>query len=243
MRILAVDTSTNVATVAVVIDGILEGEYISNKGKTHSQRLMPMIDELLKTLAIKSNDIDAFSAAVGPGSFTGLRIGVTTIKGFGFALNKPVIGINTLDAMAYNLPFCRDIICPMIDARNNQVFTAVYSGQAHSDINGVPTRTSEYMGVPVEELAALLKNTEERVIFLGDAVKLHSEYFKQQLGERAVFAPASVAMPKASSVAQLASIMLAEGKTESAFDLKPFYLRKSQAEREAEKKAAERLAE
>lgn len=229
MRVLAVDTSTNVAAVAIIEDGILIAENICNKGKTHSQRLMPMIKTILDTVEMKASDMDAFSAAVGPGSFTGLRIGVTTVKGLAFAVQKPVISIPTLDALAYNIPCTNGLICPMLDARNSQVYTAIFRVSA-----GKLERLTEYLGVHVGELCDKLRDMEDKVTFLGDACVLHKNYIVEQLGNRADFATPNVAMPKASSVAQLAYYKLLAGEEESCFDMVPFYLRKSQAEREAE---------
>lgn len=229
MRILAVDTSTNVASAAILEDQIIIGEYNCNRGKTHSQRLMPMVQHLMETTGLTVNDIDAFSASIGPGSFTGLRIGVTTIKAMAFAAEKPVISVHTLDALAYNLPFAENLICPMIDARNNQVFTAIYRF-----IGDKLERLTDYMGIPVTELANILKKMEGDTVFLGDACNMHRDYFVSELGNRVKIAPPGTALAKASSVAILAGKAYSEGKLESCYDMVPFYLRKSQAERERE---------
>lgn len=225
MKILAVDTSTNVATVAILEDDIILGEYSCNRGKTHSQRLMPMIQHMLATAGLTANDMDAFAASIGPGSFTGLRIGVTTVKAMGFAAGKPVISVHTLDALAYNLSMSKELICPMIDARNSQVFTAVYrfsEGKLH--------RLTEYMGIHVSELAGKLSDMGGEVVFLGDACGLHKDYFIAELGQRAFFAPANAALAKASSVAVIARDLYTDEKAETCFDMVPYYLRKSQAE-------------
>ncbi len=229
MRILAVDTSTNVASAAILEDQVIIGEYNCNRGKTHSQRLMPMVQHLMETTGLTVNDIDAFSASIGPGSFTGLRIGVTTIKAMAFAAEKPVISVHTLDALAYNLPFAENLICPMIDARNNQVFTAIYRF-----IGDKLERLTDYMGIPVTELADILRKMEGDTVFLGDACNMHRDYFVSELGNRVKIAPPGTALAKASSVAILAGKAYSEGKLESCYDMVPFYLRKSQAERERE---------
>ncbi len=230
MRILALDTSTNVATAAILEDGVIIGEYSCNKGKTHSQRLMPMIQSLLESVGLKAADIDAFAASVGPGSFTGLRIGVTTVKAMAFAAQKPVISVYTLDALAYNLPLSKAILCPVIDARNNQVFTAVYkfSGEKLE-------RLTDYLGIHINELADILQAMEGDVIFLGDAAGMHKDFFYERLGSRAAMAPANSAGARAASVAVLAGRAFEEGRLEDCYDMVPFYLRKSQAEREAER--------
>ncbi|MDF2984797.1 MAG: universal bacterial protein YeaZ [Eubacterium sp.] len=230
MRILALDTSTNVATAAILEDGIIIGEYSCNKGKTHSQRLMPMIQSLLEAVGLKATDMDAFAASVGPGSFTGLRIGVTTVKAMAFAAQKPVISVHTLDALAYNLPLSKAILCPVIDARNNQVFTAVYKFSGDK-----LERLTDYLGIHINELADILDAMEGDVLFLGDAAGMHKDYFSERLGGRAGLAPSNAVAARAASVAVLAGKAFEAGKLESCYDMVPFYLRKSQAEREAER--------
>jgi len=229
MRILALDTSTNVASVAILEDDVIIGEYSCNKGKTHSQRLMPMIQSLLEKVGLSATDMDAFSASIGPGSFTGLRIGVTTVKAMAFAAEKPVISIHTLDALAFNLSMSKALICPIIDARNSQVFTAVYRF-----INNKLERLTDYLGIHINELIDIIRPMEGEIVLLGDACAMHRDYFTTELGERLRFAPPNTALAKASSVAVLASNAFVDGKLESCYDMVPFYLRKSQAEREKE---------
>lgn len=229
MRILALDTSTNVATVAILEDDVIIGEYSCNKGKTHSQTLMPMVQSLLERVKLCATDIDVFSASIGPGSFTGLRIGVTTVKAMAYAAGKPVISVYTLDALAYNLPMFKGLICPMIDARNNQVFTAIYRF-----VNGKLERLTEFLGIHINELVDIICAMEGEVIILGDACFMHKDYFIGELGERVSVAPPNTAHASAASVAVLARNAYLEGKLESCYDMVPFYLRKSQAEREKE---------
>ena len=126
MRILAIDSSSIVATVAVVTDGVLTAEYTINHKKTHSQTLLPMIDEIKKNIDLDMNTVDAIAIAGGPGSYTGLRIGSATAKGFGLALNIPIINIPTMDALAYNLFSSSFVICPIMDATREQVYTGIY---------------------------------------------------------------------------------------------------------------------
>lgn len=232
MKVLAVDTSTSVAAVAVMDDASLLGEYMLNHGKTHSQKLVPMIKEIMDGLELLPGDIDLFAASSGPGSFTGLRIGVTTIKAMAFAAKKPVISIPTLDALAYGIPLSGEVmVCPIMDARNRQVYTALYSHE-----NGQQKNITGYMGVPVDELVKLIKSKNRKVIFTGDAVQTHRETLKTDLGEDCDFAPPCMLVQRASTVAQLALIRASAGELESCFDMAPFYLRKSQAEREYDKK-------
>jgi len=231
MRVLAVDTSAGVAAVAIMENGRLLGEYILNNKKTHSQKLIPLIKGLMDNLELKPADIDLYAVSSGPGSFTGLRIGVATIKAIAYAVNKPAIGIPTLDALAFNISPTDSLICPIMDARNNQVYTALYKWEKNIQVN-----VTEYMGIPVSELVQLIKGKNHKVIFTGDAVEIHRDFLKEELGEMCEFAQESLLLQRASSVAQLAVIRVSEGKIENCFDLVPFYLRKSQAEREYEKK-------
>jgi tRNA threonylcarbamoyladenosine biosynthesis protein TsaB len=229
MRILALDTSTDVASVAISENNVIIGEFSCNKGKTHSQKLMPMVKSLLDKVGLCAADMDAFSAAVGPGSFTGLRIGVTTVKAMAFAAGKPVISIPTLDALAYNLPVPASMVCPVIDARNNQVYTAVYRF-----IDGKLKRLTDYMGIHINELVDIIRKMEGEVILLGDAARMHGDFFVQELEGRVQIAPQNTVLSRASSVAALASDAYVAGKLENCYDMVPFYLRKSQAEREKE---------
>jgi len=231
LKILAIDTSSVVAAVAVMDNDRLLGEYIINHKKTHSQKLMPMVSELMSSLELKPSDIDVFAASSGPGSFTGLRIGITTIKAMAYAVKKPVIGVPTLDALAYNIPVTESLICPIMDARNNQVYTALYRRE-----RGTLTNITEYLGVPIPEIVEIIKGKNQKVIFVGDAVEIHKEFIGEELGDMCEFAPGSLLFQRASSVAQAAKVRVLNGMLENSFDLVPFYLRKSQAEREYEKR-------
>lgn len=231
MKILAVDTSSSVAAVAVMENEKLLGEYSINHKKTHSQRLMPMIAELLSSLELSPKDIDIYAASSGPGSFTGLRIGVTAVKAMAYAAGKPVVSVPTLDAIAYNIPMCDSFVCPIMDARNNQVYTTLYKWE-----KGFQIRVLDYMGIHVEELTQIIKEKSNSVVFVGDAVEIHSEYLKSALGELCEIAPGSLLLQKASSVAYAALVKARRGELESCFEMSPYYLRKSQAERELEKR-------
>ena len=230
LKVLAVDTSSLVAAVAVVDNSRVLGEYSINHKKTHSQKLMPMIKEIMESLDLSPNDIDIYAASSGPGSFTGLRIGITTIKAIAYAVQKPVISVPTLDALAYNIPIPGIIICPIMDARNSQVYSALYKLE-----KGFPVKITEYMGVPIAELVQIIKGKNSNVVFTGDAVEMHKDFLKKELEEKCEFAPGNLLLQRGSSVAQIALKMASEGLLESCFDMAPFYLRKSQAEREYEK--------
>ncbi|MDQ2086215.1 tRNA (adenosine(37)-N6)-threonylcarbamoyltransferase complex dimerization subunit type 1 TsaB [Herbivorax sp. ANBcel31] len=231
MKILAVDTSTLVAAVSVMEDERLLGEYIVNHKKTHSQRLMPMIKGLLDELELKPTDIDIFAASTGPGSFTGLRIGVTTIKTMAYAVSKSLVGVPTLDSLAYNILMRSFIICPIMDARNNQVYTALYEWNDDRQ-----ERISDYLALPVDELADIIEKKDKKVVFVGDGVDIHKDFFKKRLKDNCEFALGNMRLQRASAVAGIAYLKAKEGNIESSFEMVPFYLRKSQAERMYEKK-------
>lgn len=231
MKVLAVDTSASVAAVAVMDNETLLGEYILNHKKTHSQKLMPVINDIMKNLEIGPSDIDIYAASSGPGSFTGLRIGITTIKAIAYAAQKPVVSVPTLDSLAYNVPLYESLVCPIMDARNNQVFTAVYKWEKN-----IPVNITEYMGIPISELVDIIKGKNKKVVFVGDAVDMHREFLMKELQDKCEFAPGNILLQKASSVAQIALYRASQGILENCFDMVPFYLRKSQAEREYEKK-------
>ena len=214
MRILGIESSSLVASAAIYEDGITMAEYTVDFKMTHSQTLLPMIDEMVKLVGIDLDTIDAIAVSGGPGSFTGLRIGSATAKGLGLALNKPLIHVPTLDATAYNLFGASGLICPIMDARRNQVYTGIY--RFEKKFETVMDQDAMDMG----ELIGKLNGMGERVIFLGDGV------------------PAHVNRQRAASVAALGAVYFAEGKTETAMEHKPDYLRKSQAEREREEREA-----
>lgn len=230
MKILAMDTSSDVASVAVTEDGRLLGEYtMNNKKKTHSQKLMVMIDALLKDIEVDIKEIDLFAVSHGPGSFTGLRIGVATAKGLAHACQKPIIGISTLEALAYNLPFCEHIIVPVMDAGKNRVYAASYIWDEGFRTLGEP----EAMTIEecVESCGDLLET-----VFVGDGAAAHMDYIKEKLGDKAFFAPANSLEQRASSVACAAYEKYKNGEVSSYTEVNPVYLKKSQAERELEER-------
>lgn len=226
MRILAIDSSGLVAAVAIVEEDQTLSEYTVNYKKTHSQTLLPMLDEVVKMLDFDLNTIDAIAVSGGPGSFTGLRIGSATAKGLGLALGKPLIHVPTVDALAYNLYGAKGLICPIMDARRNQVYTGIYRYEEKFEI------VNKQMAVDVQELITLLNGRGEKVIFLGDGVPVYKEQLLEGLKVPVCFAPAHMNRQRAASVGTLGMEYLVAGRTESAADHKPDYLRVSQAERE-----------
>ena len=237
MRILAIDSSGLVATVAVVEEeneiSKTIAEYTINYKKTHSQTLLPMLDEIVKMTDMNLDTIDAIAVAGGPGSFTGLRIGSATAKGLGLALKKPLIHIPTVEGLAYNLCYTDRIICPIMDARRNQVYTGIYQ------MDGDKLQVLEaQMAVEIDELAQKLCTYGKPVIFLGDGVPVHKDRLEKELMTNydIALAPAHMNQQRAAAVGMLGIQYYKEGKTETAMEHKPDYLRVSQAEREREER-------
>ena len=229
MRVLAIDTSSNVATVAVMEDDLLLGEYILNHKKTHSQKIMVMVETLLRDLELTAQDIDVFAAAVGPGSFTGLRIGVATVKALAHAAGKKVVSVGTLEALAYNVPNAEHIIVPILDARRNNVFAASYIWDDGFKEIGAPE------GITIEECVESCGDFLD-TIFVGDGAIAHREYIVEKLGDRAIFPHGAVMNPRASSVAAAAMDKAKRGETQSYLEMKPYYIKKSQAEKDLQRK-------
>ena len=239
MRVLAIDSSGLTATVAVVEDTQTVAEYTINYKKTHSQTLLPMIDEVVKMTELDLNTIDAIAVAGGPGSFTGLRIGSATAKGLGFALNKPLIHVPTVDGLAYNVYGCEDIICPIMDARRNQVYTGIYTfskkagtKEGSNLVEPVFQVIKMQMAVSIEELAERLNRYRRPVVFLGDGVPVYENILAEKLTVPYSFAPAYMNRQRAAVVGTLAIQYYKSGKFETAEEHRPDYLRVSQAERE-----------
>lgn len=239
MRVLAIDSSGLTATVAVVEETQTVAEYTINYKKTHSQTLLPMIDEVVKMTELDLGTINAIAVAGGPGSFTGLRIGSATAKGLGFALNKPLIHVPTVDGLAYNVFGCEDIICPIMDARRNQVYTGIYTfskkageKEGRNLVEPVFQVIKMQMAVSIEELAERLNRYRRPVVFLGDGVPVYENVLAEKLTVPYSFAPAYMNRQRAAVVGTLAIQYYKSGKFETAEEHRPDYLRVSQAERE-----------
>ena len=239
MRVLAIDSSGLTATVAVVEETQTIAEYTVNYKKTHSQTLLPMIDEMAKMVELDLSAIDAIAVAGGPGSFTGLRIGSATAKGLGLALGKPLIHVPTVDALAYSVYGCGDLICPIMDARRQQVYTGIYTFSYNAgkkeDVNLVePVFQVIKMqtAVSVEDLIRRLNNYWRPVVFLGDGVPVYQEMLAEGLKVPYSFAPSYMNRQRAAVVGALGIRYFKTGRFETAMEHKPDYLRVSQAERE-----------
>lgn len=244
MKIAALDSSGLVASVAVMEDDNLIAEYTIQHKKTHSQTLLPMLEAIVNMIELDMTAIDAIAVAAGPGSFTGLRIGSATAKGLGLALGKPIIGIPTVDALAYNLYGTDILVCPLMDARRGQVYTGIYEFRkmAHAE----PHRgslTFEFCTI-VKQCAATIEETIEKlnslrreVIFVGDGVPVFEEKLQERLTVPYHLAPAHRNRQSAASLAALAGIYYSQGRMECAAEHQPDYLRMTQAERERLDKA------
>ncbi|MBQ4067379.1 MAG: tRNA (adenosine(37)-N6)-threonylcarbamoyltransferase complex dimerization subunit type 1 TsaB [Clostridia bacterium] len=227
MLILALDSTATVASVALVRNGSILAEYSVNAGNTHSVTLLPMIEHMLKTTGTDLSEVDIFAASVGPGSFTGVRIGTATVKGLAHSSGKPCIGVSTLEALAHNLHGFGGIICPCMNARRGQVYTALFE-----DTDDGIRRLIPDSAMSVEELRALISDFEGTVRFTGDGYFLVSHLSEYKTPER-------LTLQSASSVAAVAEKLYSSTEDRSVFTsaaLNPTYLRKPQAEREREER-------
>ncbi|MBQ4524129.1 MAG: tRNA (adenosine(37)-N6)-threonylcarbamoyltransferase complex dimerization subunit type 1 TsaB [Lachnospiraceae bacterium] len=225
LKLLAIESSGNVASVAILEQGKMIAELTMNNKKTHSTTLLPMIDQMIKMCEKDLADFDAIAVTRGPGSFTGLRIGAATVKGLGLAMELPVIPVSTLECLAMNVSESNDIICPIMDARRNQVYTAAYEvkdGRLQEVLKEEP--------MDIKDLIEKLKVLEKNVLFLGDGVAVYRNVIAQELKERACFAKEHNMVQRASSLAVLAKEKWEQRVTSKEFHLE--YLRASQAERE-----------
>ena len=231
MKVLALDSSGLVASVALVEDDNLLGEYTINYKKTHSQTLLPMLDQVAGMVELDLNTIDVIAVSAGPGSFTGLRIGSATAKGMALALDKPIVSVPTVDALAYNLWGSSEVICPLMDARRQQTYTGLYEFQGEE-----LTVLEPQCVVMIQEIIDKINNLGRKVIFLGDGVSVFREYIEENCKVPFTFAPAHNNKQRASAVAVLGMELCKQGKARSATEHKPDYLRASQAERERQEK-------
>lgn len=222
MIILAMESSGKPASVAVMKDGVLLGQYFQNSGLTHSRTLLSMTESILNNLNLSARDIDITAVARGPGSFTGVRIGVAAAKGFAWGAGHPVCGVSALEAMAYSYKREKVVICPVMDARRGQVYNALFEFQ-----DGNLQRICEDRAVSLEELSSELMSYALPVTLMGDAADMAAEQLKNT-GVIYDTAPALLRVQTAFGVALAASF----SQPTDAAELEPFYLRPSQAERE-----------
>ena len=241
MKILGIDSSGMVASVAIVQDDVIIAEYTMNHKKTHSETLLPMIDEIVKTSETKLEELDAIAIAAGPGSFTGLRIGAATAKGLAMAVDKPIIPIKTCEGLAYNMWGAEGLVCPIIDARRNQVYTGLYRVKGNVEV------ILEQQPMDIHELIEYINNYSkqrdaseggpaEGVTFLGDGVAIYQDVIWKEIDIPCQMAPAIMNRQRGASIASYGELLYKEGKYINADDFAPEYLRKSQAERVRESK-------
>ena len=234
MLILAFESSAKAASAALLKDGKLLSQYTQCSGLTHSRTLLPMGEDMLKNAELTLGDVDLLAVAHGPGSFTGIRIGVSMVKGLAWALDKPCVGVSTLEAMAWHGLAAGGLICPVMDARRSQVYNALFSIE-----NGRPVRLTEDRPIPLEELAQELGSFDWPVYLVGDGAEMSYAYLTDK-GVDCVLAPENLRMQSAWGVAMAAM----DKEPGTADSLLPVYLRLSQAERERlerlEREAAEK---
>ena len=223
MKILAIETSTRVGSIALVEGPLLKAQNILDISATHNQRLLPGIERILTDAGWSLDDLDGFAVSLGPGSFTGLRIGLSIVKGLAWATGKPLAGIPTLDALAANVSFVPYKICSILDARKGEIYTALY----RQGDEGIPQRLTSYMAIKPEELVALISET---TVLVGDGLLSHGDYLKRELGNRLVLAPPHLSVIHASSVAWLGWHKLQSGESEDVSSCTPLYVRPSEAE-------------
>lgn len=227
MKILGIDSSGLVATVAIQSDDILVGEYTIHNKKTHSQTLLPMIQDMLRMAEVPVEELDAIAVAAGPGSFTGLRIGAATAKGLGQALNIPLVAVPSLEGLAYNLAGADALVCPIMDARRNQAYYGIY------DVSGEkPVVVGEQDAAPIDTVLQKVRETGREIIFVGDGVPVFANRIAEEEGLAYRLGADNVRYQKASSVAALGRKYMEQGKGVPAERFVPIYLRLSQAERE-----------
>lgn len=228
MKIIAIDSSGLVATVAIATEDSITAEYTVNYKKTHSQTLLPMLSAISEMTELDLDTVDAIAVAAGPGSFTGLRIGSATAKGLGLAMKKPLIEVPTVDALAANMWGITDVICPIMDARRSQVYTGLYEFDENNELTVLCEQYAEDISVVVDKINGIGRP----VVFLGDGVPVYKDTIEKIIKVPVKFAPPHMNRQRAGALAYLAARYYKEGKTVSAADHKPQYLRVSQAERE-----------
>ncbi len=226
MKILALDTSGPNCSVCILDENKVVSDFSLNTEITHSQTLLPMIDTIEKFSNTSLKDIDVFACSVGPGSFTGLRIGIATIKGFALSLNKKVVAVPTLVGLAYNTSYFNGIICSVLDAKNNNVYAGIFEYK-----DGKPTLISDYITEDVETLIDILSKKNSKILFVGDGAFSFKDKFIKAFKDKSYFMPIHLNNQLASSIAKAAQDKALLGEFDDYNTLNPLYLKKSQAER------------
>lgn len=232
MLILGIETATTTGSVALLSEAGVIAQYSLNIEVKHSERLMATIDRVLSDARLTLADVGGIAVSIGPGSFTGLRVGLATAKGLAFAAGKPLAAVPTLRALAWNLPFAASPICPLLDAKKKEVYAALYRFEGASLV-----QLREERVIPLVEL---LKSLDGTTVFTGDGASRFRAEIAGVLGERALFAPPAAALPSAATVAGIGLGMINQGATSDADQLVPMYLRRPEAEVAWEKRQASR---
>jgi tRNA threonylcarbamoyladenosine biosynthesis protein TsaB len=222
MYVLGIETSTKTGSVAVVSETGVVAQYSLNIEITHSERLMTTVDRVLQDTALTMADMGAFAVAIGPGSFTGLRIGLAAVKGLALAMNKPVAAVPTLQALAWKLPHAAYPLCPMLDARKNEVYAALYRFDGNTLAQLMPEAA-----IAIKELRNRIPG---KIIFSGEAAHLYRKEIESQFGNDGLFAPLSAALPSAAVVAEIGLVSLGRGDLADIDSLTPLYVRRPEAE-------------
>ena len=222
MLVMGIETSTMQGGVALLSEQGLLSEYLLNIKATHTERLLPSIDRVLRDAGKTLSQVEGISVATGPGSFTGLRIGLSTAKGLAVAAGKPVIGVSTLEAMAWTLPFCVHQICPILDARKGEIYCALFRHEGD--------RLIRLMDEAALSPDLLVGRIQERTVFLGDGLPVYGDLLKGRLGELALFPPFSQRGGRPAAVAELGRRRLLQGQHDEISEMAPRYLREFEAE-------------
>ncbi len=227
MKILAIETSTMLGGIALIDDlSRLFAEIRFNVESTHSERLMIGLDHILKQTSLNISDIDVFAISIGPGSFTGLRIGLSSVKGFSYATGKPIVSVPTLEALAWHFPYAKFPVCPMLDARKKEVYTALFKWN-----NAEFRQVIDITSIKVEEILEKINVfCNGKIIFTGEGAILYRDKIKKIMGSRAIFPPHDKMIPSPSNIATLGIKKALQGEFSDPISLVPFYLRKSEAE-------------
>jgi tRNA threonylcarbamoyladenosine biosynthesis protein TsaB len=232
MLILGIETSTKTGSVAVFSESGVVAQYSLNIEVTHSERLMATVDRVLRDTGLAMADMGGFAVAIGPGSFTGLRIGLSTVKGLALATDKPVAAVPTLQALAWKLPSAAYPVCPMLDARKKEVYAALYRFDG-SDL----VEVMQASAVSIREISERISG---KTLFTGEAARLYRTEIKNLCGEQAVFAPQAAMLPSAAVVAEIGLAMIKSGNEANPDLLTPLYIRRPEAEVAWEKRQSSR---
>ena len=222
MKILGIDTSTPIGSVALIDDGNIVAEHTLNIVQAHSSRLMPAIDTVLKWGEITPDALDGCSVGIGPGSFTGIRIGVATAKSLCYAVDKPIVGVSTLESIAYNLRLTNGLVCPILDARRSEVYGSIFRGGADWQ------RLTDDLCLSIDDFLDELNKhilLDLPILFVGDGLSTYGDTIHERLGDAVHFADTIFNVPRGATIAKLGAQRLGQGDSDSYWTLVPNYVR------------------